>query len=127
MSKTTRFSSRRRHFIRLARGALPLALALGLIGPAPALAAPLDAPRAAGIVGERYDGLAVIRDESRADSNLRTLVRDINDKRRALYEQEAQKQDAPLSAVAKIYAKTIYDKAPAGWWFLGQDGTWAQK
>lgn len=123
MSKPNRFSEARRRLLALAV-ALPL---LTLLGAVPAAAAPLDGPRDAGIVGERYDGLAVIRDESRADAALRGLVADINRQRRAYYEDQAKAQGAPVSAIAAIYAKTIYDKAPGGWWFLLQDGRWVQK
>lgn len=123
MSKPSRFSNARRALLALAV-TLPL---LALFGAGPAAAAPLDGPRDAGIVGERYDGLAVIRDESRADAALRGLVADINRQRRAYYEEQAKAQGAPVPAIAAIYAKTIYDKAPGGWWFLLQDGRWVQK
>ena len=123
MSKTSRFSKARRALLALALAAPLLALA----GLTPAAASPLDGPRDAGIVGERYDGLAVNRDESRADAALRGLVADINRQRRAYYEQQAGAQNAPISAIAAIYAETIYEKAPGGWWFLLQDGRWVQK
>jgi len=123
MSKTSRFS-------RIRRGLLALALAgplLALAGLSPAAASPLDGPRDAGVVGERYDGLAVIRDEGRASAQIRGLVADINRQRRAYYEDQAASQNAPVPAIAAIYAETIFEKAPAGWWFLLQDGRWVQK
>lgn len=126
MSRTTRFSEARRGALRvMAAGFLVFGVVAAM--PGAAWSAPLDAPRDAGIVGERYDGLAVIRDEARADAALRSLVSDINEKRRAYYQEQSAQQNAPMEAVAKIYAQTIYDKAPSGWWFLQQDGSWARK
>ncbi|MEQ8604176.1 MAG: YdbL family protein [Marivibrio sp.] len=133
MSKPSRFSSRRVFNAR--RGLLAALLAapvlalpvLALIGAAPAAASPLDGPRDAGVVGERYDGLAVVRDEGRADAQVRGLVADINRQRRAYYEEQAAAQNAPVPAIAAIYAETIFEKAPSGWWFLRQDGRWVQK
>jgi uncharacterized protein YdbL (DUF1318 family) len=86
----------------------------------------LDAPRAAGLVGERYDGLAVIRDGS-ANADIKALTKSVNTKRRALYQSVADGQNTKIQAVAKIYAAKIYEKAPAGYWFLSSGGQWSQK
>lgn len=85
---------------------------------------PLDAPRNAGTVGERYDGYAEVRDGASGD--VPGLVQSINDKRRAFYQQKAAEEGVDISAVQEIYAKAIYDKAPSGWWFLTKSG-WKQK
>ena len=99
-------------------------MALGLAQPA--LADPLDAPRAQGLVGERFDGFAVVRDPN-AGSDVKALVKSINAKRKAFYDQTAQQQNTSSVAVGKIYANKIFEKAPRGYWFLTDTGAWRQK
>lgn len=121
----SRFSEARRRAVTALTAGLALA-ALALAAP-PAAAAPLDAPRDKGIVGEGVDGYAKIRDESRADAEIRALVAEINRKREDLYSRRAEEEGVAVEAIAKIYAKKIYEKAPAGWWFRTEDGRWVQK
>ncbi len=85
----------------------------------------LDAPRAAGVVGERYDGFAVVRGSAPAD--VAALVDRVNAERRAVYQQRAATDKAPIEAVGKIYAAQIMQSAPAGTWFLAETGQWAKK
>lgn len=119
MSRTIRFSD----FAVLAAALLiGLAITIGT-----ASAGPLDDLRANGVLGERYDGLVAVHDASRADDSAKSVMTDINAKRRAYYEQIAAKENASVEDIAKIYAKTLYEKSPSGYWFLGQDGTWRQK
>jgi uncharacterized protein YdbL (DUF1318 family) len=87
---------------------------------------PLDAPRTAGQVGERYDGYAVVRD-AKAPADVRKLVEDANAERRKVYEGQASAKGAPAEEVGKVYAGQIMAGAPAGWWFQGADGAWVQK
>jgi uncharacterized protein YdbL (DUF1318 family) len=86
---------------------------------------PLDAPRAAGQVGERYDGYAVVRGSVPAD--VAQLVDRVNAERKTVYEQRAAADKAPVDAVGKIYAKEIMQSAPSGTWFLGENGQWTQQ
>ena len=86
---------------------------------------PLDGPRAAGIVGERYDGFAEVR--GAASPDIVALVNKTNAERRALYEQRAKNEGVPLDAIEKIYAGQIMQSAPPGTWFLGQNGQWTRK
>jgi len=110
------------------RYVLALGLALSLV----ALAAPtlgqgqLDAVRASGEVGERFDGLAAVRDAG-AGADVRTLVDDVNAQRRALYSQRANSEGVTVDAVGRIYAAQIFRAAPAGTWFLQESGQWVQK
>ncbi|MEN3975862.1 YdbL family protein [Emcibacter sp. SYSU 3D8] len=94
--------------------------------PAYAQSKPLDAPRTSGIVGERYDGYAAVRDAN-APASIRKLVEDTNAERRKVYEQQAASTGAPATEVGKVYASQIMSAAPAGWWFQGADGAWVQK
>ena len=103
-----------------------LALALALTGSAHAQSARLlDAPRAQGLVGERYDGFAVVRGAASAD--VAKLVDQVNAERRGVYQQRATAEKAPVEAVGKIYAQQIMQSAPAGTWFLSEAGQWSQK
>lgn len=85
----------------------------------------LDAPRAAGQVGERYDGFAVVR--GTASSEIAALVDKVNAERRSVYGQRAASDGAPVEAVGKIYAAEIIKSAPSGTWFLSEAGKWAKK
>lgn len=87
---------------------------------------PLDAPRASGIVGERFDGYAVVRDPN-ASADIKALVANVNDQRRKLYEQRAAEQGTTVDSVGKIYASQIIDAAPPGTWSVRQDGTEVRK
>jgi uncharacterized protein YdbL (DUF1318 family) len=86
----------------------------------------LEELRRAGAVGERYDGMAMVH-ATGADAAVKTLVDQVNAKRRAIYDAQAKAEGAPSQEVGKVYAQQIYGKAPAGTWFLGEDGKWVQK
>ncbi|WP_340119861.1 YdbL family protein [Pelagibius sp. 7325] len=88
----------------------------------PVAAQTLDELRAAGKVGERYDGYAVARDPNAAG-----MVEEINAKRREIYEAQATKQGVPASQVGAVYAGELWQKVPAGTWFLTADGEWRKK
>lgn len=87
---------------------------------------PLDAPRAQGLVGERFDGYVVVHD-SKASPEITLLIEQINAERRKVYDEKAAAQSVPAVEVGKVYATQIMDKAPAGTWFQGPDGNWAKK
>jgi hypothetical protein len=97
------------------------ALALPLLA-GPAAAQSLDELRASGKIGERYDGFAVARDPSAAD-----MVKEVNAKRRGIYEQQAKKQGVPLEQVGLVYANEIVQQVPAGTWILTADNEWRRK
>ncbi|MEQ9608849.1 MAG: DUF1318 domain-containing protein, partial [Kiloniellaceae bacterium] len=102
---TPKVTRRRFSLFALLAGAL---LVLPLLS-GPVAAQSLDELRAAGKVGERYDGYAVARDPSAAD-----MVTDINAKRREIYETQAKKQGVPASQVGAVYAGELWQKVPAG-------------
>ena len=86
----------------------------------------LDAARAQGVVGERYDGLAVVRDKN-ASAAIHNMVKTINAQRRQLYENRAASEGAPVDQVGRVYARQIFQSAPGGTWFLQENGQWVQK
>ncbi len=122
----------RAHPIRLspaARRVAAAALALVLIAvawPGAAAAQSLDQLRAQGVVGERYDGYAVVRAPP-ASAQAQSFVAGVNAKRRAIYESRAKQQNVTPAAVGQIYAKQIFERAPPGTWFLDASGKWVRK
>ncbi len=104
-------------------------LVLAVVALAPAVEAQgnlLDGPRASGVVGERFDGLAVVRDSS-ASAEVRALVDQVNAQRRQVYAQRAQAQGVAADQVGRVYATQIIGAAPAGTWFLQENGQWTRK
>lgn len=116
--------ARRRLLWRLCSAALSLAL-LGhpIVGRAESRL--LDAPRAAGIVGERFDGYALARGSVSPD--IAALIDKVNTERRAVYAARAASENVPIEAIGKIYAAEIMKSAPAGTWFLSESGQWVKK
>lgn len=92
----------------------------------PVAAQTLDSLRKSGVVGERYDGLLELRD-SNAPADARRMVKDVNAKRSRIYEKRAKEQGVPVGQVGRVYAKEIFQNAPKGTWFLGENGRWTQK
>ena len=105
--------------------ALSLLAAMAFAGfAAPAAAQSLDDFRKQGVIGERYDGLAVVRPPGAA---AQAMVDQVNAQRSRIYADRAQQQKVPAAQVGKVYAREIFDRAPAGTWFLGEDGRWVRK
>jgi uncharacterized protein len=121
--RATANSGRRQFMTLLCAGLLLCALPMTAI--AQSQSRLLDAPRAQGIVGERYDGYAVVR--GAAPPDVVALVNSVNAERRAIYAQRAAAQRAPAEEVGKVYAAEIMKSAPTGTWFLAESGQWKQK
>ena len=101
-------------------------MACGPAGIAAAQSRPLDAPRAQGIIGERYDGLLVLR-QSNAPASIKGLVNQTNAQRLAVYKKRAKETGASIKDVGKIYANQIAKEAPKGTYFLTQSGKWVRR
>ncbi len=84
----------------------------------------LDGPRASGAVGERFDGFATVRS---GGADVQQLVDQVNADRRKVYEGVAAKESSSVDAVGRIYAARIIASAPAGTYFLDENGNWQQK
>ncbi|MFO6447594.1 YdbL family protein [Erythrobacter sp. NE805] len=102
------------------------ALAVTAAAAAPALAQQRDpayaAARAEGTVGEQPDGyLGIVGSASPA---LQRLVDDINIKRRAVYADGAQKNNATLEAYAAAAGCTAIMRTVAGEKYRAPDGSW---
>ena len=92
----------------------------------PAVAAPIDDYRAAGVIAERFDGYVELR-AGNAPADARQLVDEVNGKRRALYEQRAKEQGVSAAEVGKVYAPQIMKDAPGGTFFKQPNGSYSQK
>lgn len=96
---------------------------LAFAGATPAWAQSLESLRAAGALGERYDGLVAVRQAS-ADAN--RIANEVNAQRQALYKQRAAEQGVGWEQVGRVYAQQIFAQSPKGTWFLTEQG-WVQK
>lgn len=109
----------RRRFVPLLWSLCLLAILLPSL---PAAAQDLNALRASGTLGERFDGYAEAR-----DSSIGGMVKSINAKRQAIYKERAAEQGVSATQVGRVYAKEIMGKAPKGTYFMTEDGKWIQK
>lgn len=103
-----------------------IALLMVGLGIGPALAGPLEDAKAAGLVGERIDGYLGVVD-SGAPGDVKSLVNQINAERQAKYAEIANKQGAPVAAVAQIAGKKLIERAGSGEYVMGADGQWRRK
>lgn len=84
----------------------------------------LDTAKADGLVGERADGyLGAVHADSSAE--VQSLITEINDKRRVVYERIAEQNKIPLSDVEVLAGKKAIEKTDAGGWVY--TGQWQQK
>jgi len=89
-----------------------------------AFAIDLDTAKAEGLVGERADGyLGAVK--SNAAAEVRTLVNEINGKRKAQYERIAQRNQIPLHDVEVLAGKKAIEKTRAGGWVFLEN--WRRK
>ena len=105
---------------------LALMLAFATVGAAPAAVADpaIEAAVEAGIVGERIDGFLGVAGP--ADAETLRKVNDINNRRRALYEQTAEDTGTTVEQVARITGEKLVERAKttAGKAFMDESGTW---
>ena len=110
------------HRFRRALSVLVVALAVVAIQGEQVQAQSLDAMRASGAVGERFDGYLVARDGS-----AQAFVNQVNAQRRNIYNQRAAAQGVPADQVGRVFAKETMGKAAPGTWLQKPDGDWMQK
>lgn len=103
---------------------IALFMVFTMAGATPAEAASLNELRASGVIGERYDGFAVVRKNKSGASK---IVRSVNAKRRKIYRSRAKQQNISPAQVGAVYASQIRNSAPRGTWFLSRDGSWSRK
>lgn len=112
----------------LRRAFITSLLALGLfavIPGGPALALDLEQAKAAGLVGERADGLLGAVPSAPAPE-IRALIDRINGDRMAEYRRIAQQNNTSPQAVMAIAGSKLIDRAPDGQFVNPGDG-WVRK
>jgi uncharacterized protein YdbL (DUF1318 family) len=102
-----------------------LILALLAAAPASAQTPAVDAARAAGVIGERYDGYIGVA--APASSAVRSQVARINIQRRSLYSRLASSkgvspQDVGITAGCQILARVGVGEA-----YMWADGAWRRR
>jgi uncharacterized protein YdbL (DUF1318 family) len=106
--------------------ALAAASAIAIFGVAlPSAALDLDSAKQQGLVGEQTDGyIASVSDTPSPD--VVALVTDVNKKRRAAYQEIAQKNGTNIKDVGVLAAQKLIERAPSRAWIRDQ-GQWYQK
>jgi uncharacterized protein YdbL (DUF1318 family) len=101
-------------------------LFLSIALPLSAFAISLDQAKANGLVGEQLNGyLGAI--QSSPSSEVTDLIKDINGKRKAMYQDIAKKNGTPLAAVEKLAADKAIDKTAKGNYIQNSNGAWIKK
>lgn len=103
-----------------------LLLALAMVFSAPAMADALDDARAAGLVGERPDGL-VAPVEPGAPANVLSLVQSVNAQRLEKYQQISAQKGVPVEQVGAIAGEKIISKLKPGYKYMDSSGNWVTK
>lgn len=107
---------------------LILAASLCFGWPAASVAASdLDAAKAAGWVGERPDGYVGLVPSSNPPSSARALVDDINQRRRAHYQEIAKREGTDVDVVAALAGKKLIARTPAGQYVMDATGQWVMR
>lgn len=99
------------------------ALTLMLISTA-AYALTLQEAKDKGLVGERTTGYIGAVKET---PEVKALVKEINDKRKAAYMAISQENNQALEVVETLAAKKLYKKLAPGEYYESADGDWKQK
>ena len=102
-----------------------------MLVPLAAFALTLDEARQQGVVGEDWTGY-VAAISPNPSKEVQAVVADVNDKRRAVYEQVAKQTSTasdPVSAddVAKVGAPKVFDKAAPGTYLRLEGQAWKKK
>lgn len=86
----------------------------------------LDDAKARGLVGEDAGGyLAAVGDSP--DRDVRALISEINDKRRAQYEKIAASNKIELNAVEQLAGKKAIERTEPGLFIRLPDSSWQRK
>jgi len=89
------------------------------------MAADLSSAKDAGLIGEQANGYIGFVKAVPAD--VKKLVNEVNDKRKARYKQIAQSKKIALSDVAKIGGKRAIEKTKSGNYIMLAGGSWTKK
>ncbi len=91
-----------------------------------AVAADLTSAKSQGWIGEQTNGyLGLVRSDAPAD--VKALIADVNKKRKARYQETANKHGTPLSEVEKVGGNTTIAKTLPGNFIQDGSGRWRKK
>ena len=94
-------------------------------GASSAWSADIHTAKSAGQIGEQLDGyLGVV---GAATEDIRALVQDINQKRKAVYQDIASKNGVTLQAVENMAGKKAIQKTEPGQFIRSDSGAWVKK
>lgn len=89
-------------------------------------ASELSAPKADGWIGEQANGyLGLVRADAPAD--IKALVAEVNKKRKARYQQTANRHGTALSDIEKVGGQTTIAKTLLGNYIKDGSGQWRKK
>lgn len=103
-----------------------LALLVSMMAISVAVASPLTQPKADGLIGEQANGyIGLVKQDVPAD--IRELVNEVNAKRKAGYQQIAEKQGTSLADVERVGGNTAIEKTLKGNFIRDASGAWRRK
>ncbi len=116
-----------KHFRKLFASLLMMVSAMSL-SPAMAQDAVLDQAKAQGIIGETFSGYIQIVDDSRATSDVRRRVDEVNAKRLSIYTETSKRTGESVRTIAALTAeKQIARAAPGEVVKPGENEAWTKK
>lgn len=92
----------------------------------PAFAQSLDQAKSQGLVGEQLNGYVGIVTSS-PSSALRSMVTEINQQRRALYQRSAQEASVSLEVFEARAGQRLQERAKPGEFIQDNNGQWRRK
>ena len=97
-----------------------------IVLPSIAMAISLDDAKASGVVGETTSGYleAVVKNPT---EEVKSLVREINTKRKIKYQEIAAQTGSSLADVEKLAALKAIEKTSPGFFVKSKNGTWIKK
>jgi len=102
-------------------------LLIGMMTAAVAVAdSPLTQPKADGLIGEQVNGYIGLVAED-VPANVRQLVKEVNARRKAGYQEIATKQGASLEDVERVGGNTAIEKTLPGNYVRDANGVWRKK
>jgi len=104
---------------------LAVSLTMMAVGAGSAWSADLRSSKSSGQIGEQLNGyLGLV---TAVPDDVQALVKDINQKRKAVYQNIASKNGTTLQAVEKMAGKKAIKKTPQGQFIRMPSGAWVRK
>ena len=91
-----------------------------------ALAMDLNTAKSRGFLGEQQNGYLGLVDRN-APTDAKSLMRDVNDQRRANYQSIARANELPLKTVESLAGQKAIEKTSRGNYIQAPNGQWVKK